>query len=130
MARSSRGDGSSSLTRSWAMADLALILTISEPLKENLKRALGQQDAKPWAFPEFKRQMQGIKPGTHICWLHLIDDHDQQVNRFTKSDAVLRVRQLVVGRATSQVTETSAPFFEGFPQQFSFDLIKSEDFGS
>ncbi len=112
------------------MPDLALILTTGEPLKENLKLALDQQGPKPWAFNEFKRQMQGITPGSFVCWLQLVDENDQQANRFTKSDAVLRSSQLVLGQATASVKDTAAPFFEGYPYQFAFDLVKRDDFAS
>jgi len=112
------------------MPDLALILTTGEPLKENLKLALDQQGAKPWAFNEFKRQMQGITPGSFVCWLQLVDEHDQQVNRFTKSDAVVRSTQLVLGQTTTSVKVTAAPFFDGYPHQFAFDLVKRDDFAS
>jgi len=111
----------------------AACLTLPDPherraLKDNLKRALGQQGPMPWAFNEFKRQMQGIKQGTTSVGSKLVDDNDQQVNRFTKSDVVLRPTQLVLGHATASVAETSAPFFEGYQHQFSFELISRANF--
>ena len=103
------------------MTDLGVILISGQDLTDNLARSLDESGAHPWAFKNFIRQMVGLKPGTFIAWIDFVDGAGKQVKRFTRSDAQLHARRIVLGRVTSPVTEQAAPFHEGYPFQFQFE---------
>jgi 5-methylcytosine-specific restriction protein B len=105
------------------MAGLAVILTSGEVMERNLSRALEQDDPKPWAFSDWKRQMQALKPPLSVAFLDLVDQHGSQVRRFTPSAAQLSARRAVLATITKAVDQVEVPFFDGYPYEFRFEGV-------
>jgi 5-methylcytosine-specific restriction protein B len=105
------------------MAGLAVILTSGEVMERNLSRALEEDDPKPWAFNDWKRQMQALKPTTSVAFLDLVDQHGSQVLRFTPSSAQLSARRAVLATIAKTVDQVEVPFFDGYPYEFRFEGI-------
>jgi MoxR-like ATPase len=102
------------------MADLVLVLVSGEVMEHNLARSLAEPAHQPWAFKDWKRQMQAVTPGRSIVFVDMQDEQGRQVTRFTKGTATLSCRRAVLGTLESKVERVTDPFFAGYPFGFSY----------
>ena len=110
------------------MADLVLVLVSGEVMEHNLARSLAEPAEKPWAFKDWKRQMQAVTPGRSIVFVDMQDEQGRQVTRFTKGTATLSCRRAILGRLASAVERVSDPFFAGYPYEFSYRTESDHNF--
>ena len=110
------------------MTDLILVLVSGEVMERNLERSLGEANEKPWAFKDWKRQMQALQPGRAIAFVDMVDDDGRQVTRFTSSDVTYACRRAIVGTLRSPVGVSEAPFFEGYPYEFGYSVRSERTF--
>lgn len=104
------------------MRDLLVVLISGEDAKANLARSLAAGPPHPWAFNDWKKQMQAVAADRAIVYLELIDERGNQVNRFTGSSAVLRTKRAVLGTIRDTIEYVTAPFHAGYSYQFTFDV--------
>jgi 5-methylcytosine-specific restriction protein B len=109
------------------VTDLVVILISGEELTQNLARSLAEPETHPWAFGDWKRQMQAVKVGTEVAFIDLVDEGGRQVNRFTSNTAVLAAKRIVMGRVSRNIEQTEQAFFPGYPYEFSFDQVTDEE---
>lgn len=110
------------------MPDLILVLISGEVMEQNIERSLSEGPEQPWAFSDWKRQMQALQPGRAIVFVDMVDDRGRQVNRFTAATIPYTCRRAIVGTLTSTVERAVAPFFEGYPFEFHYELQQDQTF--
>lgn len=110
------------------MADLVLVLVSGEVMEHNLARSLAEPAEQPWAFKDWKRQMQAVTPGRSIVFVDMQDEQGRQVTRFTKGTATLSCRRAILGRLAAAVERVSDPFFAGYPYEFSYRTESDHSF--
>ena len=108
------------------MPDLVVILISGEEMTDNLTRSLAESGAHPWAFGDWKRQMQALKVGTSVAFIDFVDENGRQVNRFTGGTAVLAAKRVVLGVVSRGIHRADDEFFPGYPLEFRFDRITDE----
>jgi len=109
-----------------AVTDLVMILISGEEMTDNLTRSLAEPGAHPWAFGDWKRQMQALKIGTSVAFVDFVDENGRLVNRFTGGTAVLSSKRIVLGSVSRGIHRTDDEFFPGYPFEFRFDLAIDE----
>ena len=114
------------------MPNLALVQLTPGVMTDNLERALSQPSDKPWAFVKFTRQMKGLQPDVYIAFVHVLSPTGGPLGRSGSVALDCQIDQLVIGRLTRSITEapTAAPFFDGFPHEFWYDLVANVPFDS
>lgn len=112
------------------MPDLVVIQLAPGVMTENLETSLSQTGRKPWGFNKFLSSMNGFRPGVHVAFLRLTLPDGRPIGKQGAYPPDAVVHRAVLGTLDSSVSETPSPFFAGFPQQFWFDLITDEEFGS
>ena len=105
------------------MSDLALVQLTPGVMTDNLAIALSQPGDKPWAFNKFMSQMKGMQIGVHIAFAHVVSPTGGPLGRSGPVPPDCLVAQLVVGRLTRPLAQTDAPFFDGFPWEFWYELL-------
>lgn len=108
------------------MPDLVLILISGEEMADNLTRSLAEPGAHPWAFGDWKRQMQALKVSTSVAFIDFVDENGRQVNRFTGGTAVLAAKRVVLGVVSRGIHRADDEFFPGYRFEFRFDRITDE----
>lgn len=104
------------------MADVVVILISGDEMKANLTRGLAESGAKPWAFGDWKSQMQAITAGLNVAFVEMVTEGGSPVNRFTGSGKPLFARRAVLGRVSSAIDAAAEPYFPGYPYEFWFEL--------
>lgn len=112
------------------MPDLVVIQLAPGVMTENLETSLSQSGRKPWGFNTFLSTMNGFRPGVHVAFLRVTLPGNRPIGKQGAYPADAVVQRTVLGTLDSTVSETQSPFFDGFPQQFWFDLITDEEFWS
>ncbi len=110
------------------MPDLVVIQLEPGVMTENLETSLSQEGRKPWAFNKFLSSMNGLRPGVNVLFLRATLPQGGPIGKQSAYPPDAVVHRLVLGTIVSAVNETPAPFFDGFPQEFWFDLIGDESF--
>lgn len=106
------------------MSNLAVIQVVPGPMAANLERALAEEGEHPWAFDKSMSQMKGILPnGTYVAFLRLTLPSGANLGRQGPVELNTRVRRIVLGRITRGIRQAAAPYFEGFPYEFWYDLV-------
>jgi MoxR-like ATPase len=94
------------------------------PMSTNLEKALAEEGDHPWAFDKPMSQMKGIVPnGTYVAFVRLTLPSGANLGRQGPVEMNTRVHRIVLGRITRGIRQVAAPFFEGFPYEFWYELI-------
>lgn len=104
------------------MPDLVVLQLVPGVMTENLDRSLSLPGPHPWALAKHKRLMAGVRAGVHVAFMRLTRADGGPVGRQSAYPADARCHRIVLGRVVQPLTETAAPFFDGFPFEFWFDL--------
>jgi hypothetical protein len=93
-------------------------------MSANLEKALTEEGDHPWAFDKRLSQMRGIVPnGTYVAFVRLTLPSGADLGRQGPVEMNTRVHRIVLGRITRGIRQVAAPFFEGFPYEFWYELI-------
>jgi 5-methylcytosine-specific restriction protein B len=106
-----------------SMPDLILIPLADGPMTDNLETSIATDGQKPWAFNSYLSTMKGVRPDVYVAFAKVTAPSGGKLGKAGPVPIDALVHRIVVGRVNAPVTETSTPFFPGFPHQFSFELV-------